>query len=104
MECMFGMDELQLQIGGHQVTDQEMEALVEGYLLIYCAAYLCKIAPAFSQHVDEDDPTIDEAMDDEEYKDDVDEANVFIVFDRGDDKALRPQEVILPFYFALLEH
>ncbi|TMW87778.1 hypothetical protein EJD97_019496 [Solanum chilense] len=63
MTHMFGMTELQLQSGGLLVTDEEMKAFAERY------------------------PLIDnEAMDDDEDDDAVDEANVLMVFNCGDDK------------------
>ncbi|KAG5614945.1 hypothetical protein H5410_014769 [Solanum commersonii] len=40
MACRFGMTELQLRIGGHLVTDEDMETLADCYLLIERAANL----------------------------------------------------------------
>lgn len=48
---------------------------------------MCKTGLAFSESVDDDEPTADEAMDDEEDEDIVDEANALMVFDRSDDEA-----------------
>ena len=42
---------------------------------------------AFSEPVDDYEPTIDKAMDNEEDDDIVDESNALVVFDRGDDEA-----------------
>ncbi|KAH0761116.1 hypothetical protein KY290_017189 [Solanum tuberosum] len=50
-------------------------------------AFLCKTGPAFVDPLDDDEPTVDEAMDDEEEAvDAVDEANALMVFDGGDDE------------------
>uniref|UniRef100_M1DI42 Uncharacterized protein n=1 Tax=Solanum tuberosum TaxID=4113 RepID=M1DI42_SOLTU len=66
MARMFGMVELQLQIGGRLVTDTEMETMAERYPLSKSAAVLCKIGPAFLEPLDDDKATADEAMDNEE--------------------------------------
>ncbi|KAH0764788.1 hypothetical protein KY285_000659 [Solanum tuberosum] len=87
MARMFGMAELHLRIGGCPVPDEEIETLADGYPLIESAAFLCRSSPTFLEPLDNDEATADEAMEDKE--DDVvdEEANVLMVFDRGDDKA-----------------
>ncbi|KAH0729564.1 hypothetical protein KY290_000694 [Solanum tuberosum] len=57
---MFGMAELQLQIGGRQVTEDEMATLAERYLLMDSAMYMCRMGPAFQEPIDDDDATSDE--------------------------------------------
>ncbi|KAG5584671.1 hypothetical protein H5410_045105 [Solanum commersonii] len=69
MARMFGIEELQLWIGGRSITDEEMENLVDCYSLIECAAFFCMIGPAFLEPLDDDEATADEDMED----DDVDE-------------------------------
>ncbi|KAH0644731.1 hypothetical protein KY284_032615 [Solanum tuberosum] len=87
MARMFGMAELQLRIGGHPVTDEEMETLADRYLLIESAAFLCRSGPAFMETLDDDEVTADEAMDDEEDDAGDEEVNALMVFDGGDDEA-----------------
>ncbi|KAH0725397.1 hypothetical protein KY284_001262 [Solanum tuberosum] len=88
MARMFGMAKLQLSIGGHSVTDDEMETLVDRYPLIDSTAFLCKSGPAFLEPLDDDEATADEAMDDDEEGAIVDgEANALIMFDGGDNEA-----------------
>lgn len=79
IECIYCMAELQLRIWGHPITDAEMEALVERYLLIDSAAFLCKTSPAFSEHVDNDELMNIEAMNDKKDEDVVEEFNAFSV-------------------------
>uniref|UniRef100_M1D8E9 Uncharacterized protein n=1 Tax=Solanum tuberosum TaxID=4113 RepID=M1D8E9_SOLTU len=87
MVRMFGMAELQLRIGGHPVTDAEMETMAERYPLTESAAFLCRTGPAFLEPLDNNEATADEAMDDED-DDVVDaEANALMVFDHDDDQA-----------------
>uniref|UniRef100_M1DXM9 Putative plant transposon protein domain-containing protein n=1 Tax=Solanum tuberosum TaxID=4113 RepID=M1DXM9_SOLTU len=87
MTRMFGMAELQLRIGDRHVTNDEMETMTERYPLTESAAFLCKTGPAFLEHLDDDEATVNEAMDDEE--DDVvdGEENALMVFDGSDDEA-----------------
>ncbi|KAH0661654.1 hypothetical protein KY284_026585 [Solanum tuberosum] len=87
MARMFSMADLQLWIGGRPIIDDEMETMAERYPLTESAAFLCRTGPAFLEPLDDDEATIDEAMNDEE--DDVvgEEANALMVFDRGDDEA-----------------
>ena len=99
---MFGMAELQQRIGGRSVSDDAMEALPECYPLIYSAAFLCNTSPAFSEIVDDDEPTSYQAMGEEEENNALDEANALMMFDRGDDESQRPQGVFLPFYIDFL--
>ncbi|KAG5607032.1 hypothetical protein H5410_028524 [Solanum commersonii] len=66
MTRMFGMAKLQLRIGGRPVTDAEMETMAERYPLTESAAFLCRTGPAFLEPLDNDNATIDEAMDDED--------------------------------------
>ncbi|KAH0644669.1 hypothetical protein KY284_032553 [Solanum tuberosum] len=87
MARMFGMPELQLRIGGHHVTDAEMETMAECYPLTESATFLCRTGPAFLEPLDDDEATADEAMDDEEDDDVDEEANALMVFDHGDDEA-----------------
>ncbi|KAH0754631.1 hypothetical protein KY290_024901 [Solanum tuberosum] len=88
MARIFGMIELQLQIGGRLVTDDEMETLADRYPLIDSATFLCKSGSAFLEPLDDDEDTADEAMDDDEEGAAVDgEANALMVFDGGDDEA-----------------
>ncbi|KAH0669888.1 hypothetical protein KY285_024024 [Solanum tuberosum] len=88
MARMFGMAELQLRIRGHPVTDAEMETMVELYPLTESAAFLCRTGPAFLEPLDDDEATVDEAMDDDEADDAVDdEANALMVFDHDDGAA-----------------
>ncbi|KAG5592453.1 hypothetical protein H5410_042967 [Solanum commersonii] len=82
MARMFGMAELQLQIGGRSVTDDEMETLADYYPLIDSAVFLCKSGPAFMEPLDDDDATTDEEMDDDDDDDNddkVDEANALMI-------------------------
>jgi len=44
---MFGMAELQLQIGGHPITDVEIEELAECYPLTNSAMYMCRMVLDF---------------------------------------------------------
>ncbi|KAK4717796.1 hypothetical protein R3W88_016134 [Solanum pinnatisectum] len=87
MTRMFGMEKLQLRIGGRLVTDDEIETLADRYPLIESAAFLCRSGYAFLEPLDDDEATADEAMNDEE--DDVvdEEANALMVFDGGDDQS-----------------
>lgn len=87
MERMFGMAKLKLRIWFLLVTDDEMKALVERYPLIDSATFLCKTDPTFLEHVDDDEPIADKAMDFEEYDDDVDKENSLMVFDHDNDEA-----------------
>ncbi|XP_049372496.1 uncharacterized protein LOC125837407 [Solanum verrucosum] len=87
MARMFSMVELQLQIGGYLVIDDEMETMGERYPLIESVAFLCKTSPAFLEPMDDDEASADEAMDDEEEDVVDDKATALMVFDRGDDKA-----------------
>ncbi|KAH0636546.1 hypothetical protein KY290_036970 [Solanum tuberosum] len=83
MAIMFGMAELQLQIGGHPVTDEEIETLADRYPLTESAAFLCRSGPAFMEPLDDDEVTADVAMDDAGDE----EANALMVFNGGDDEA-----------------
>ncbi|KAH0658002.1 hypothetical protein KY289_026750 [Solanum tuberosum] len=86
MDHMFGMEELQLRIGGHPITEAEMETLAYHYPLTDSAAFLCRIGPAFQEPLDDDEATADEGMDDDEDDDGVnDDANALMVFDGGRD-------------------
>ncbi|KAH0763513.1 hypothetical protein KY290_019586 [Solanum tuberosum] len=87
MARMFWMAKLQLRIGGRPVTDAEMETMAERYPLTESASFLCRTGPAFLEPLDDNEATVDKAMDDEE--DDVvdEEANALMVFDHGDDEA-----------------
>uniref|UniRef100_M1E149 Putative plant transposon protein domain-containing protein n=1 Tax=Solanum tuberosum TaxID=4113 RepID=M1E149_SOLTU len=87
MARMFGMEELHLQIGGHPVTDAEMETMAERYPLTESASFLCRTGPAFLEPLDDDEAIADEAMDDEEDNAVDEEANALMVFDHGDDEA-----------------
>ncbi|KAG5584924.1 hypothetical protein H5410_045358 [Solanum commersonii] len=62
MARMFVMEELQLRIGGHPVTDNEMETLAERYPLTENAAYLYRVGSAFQEPPDDDMATADEEM------------------------------------------
>lgn len=84
---MFGMAELKLRIVGHLVCDNEIEALGEHYHLIDSATFQFKIGPAFLEPFDDNEPTTDVAMDENEEHENLDEANDLIVFDHGDDEA-----------------
>ncbi|KAG5585561.1 hypothetical protein H5410_045995 [Solanum commersonii] len=66
MARMFGMAELQLRIGGRPITDAEIDTMAERYPLTESAAFLCRTGPTFLEPLDDDEPTADEAMDDEE--------------------------------------
>lgn len=55
--------------------------------MIDSVAFLCRNGPAYSNSVDDDEPTADEAMDYEEDDDAGDEANALIVFDQGGGEA-----------------
>ncbi|KAH0724926.1 hypothetical protein KY284_000791 [Solanum tuberosum] len=59
MGCMFGMDELQLWIGGRPVTEDEMATLAERYPLTDSTIYMCRMGPVFQEPVDGDDSTTD---------------------------------------------
>ncbi|KAH0761708.1 hypothetical protein KY290_017781 [Solanum tuberosum] len=88
MDRIFGMAELQLQIGGRPVTDVEMETIVDRYPLTESAAALCRTGPAFLEPLDDDEATANEALDDDEEDDaDEEEANALMVFDGSDDEA-----------------
>uniref|UniRef100_M1DUF4 Uncharacterized protein n=1 Tax=Solanum tuberosum TaxID=4113 RepID=M1DUF4_SOLTU len=69
MGRMFGMVELQLRIGGRQVTEDEMATLVEPYPLTDSAMYMCRMGPAFQEPIDDD------ATDDEEDGSEEDESD-----------------------------
>lgn len=73
-----------MRIGGRLITYDAKEALVESYPLIYSAAYLYKTGLAFLEPVD-NEPTADEAMDDDRENDAFDEVNALMTLDRGDD-------------------
>uniref|UniRef100_M1DZQ9 Uncharacterized protein n=1 Tax=Solanum tuberosum TaxID=4113 RepID=M1DZQ9_SOLTU len=86
MARMFGMAKLQLQIGGRPVTNEEMETLADQYPLFESATFLYRSGPTFLEPLDDDEATVDKAMDDE--NDVVDEeANALMVFYSGDDEA-----------------
>ncbi|KAH0679451.1 hypothetical protein KY284_020536 [Solanum tuberosum] len=57
---MFGMAKLQLRIGGHPVTEDEIETLVECYLLMDRAMYMCWMGSTFQEPIDDDDATANE--------------------------------------------
>ncbi|KAH0632964.1 hypothetical protein KY284_035750 [Solanum tuberosum] len=57
---MYGMTELQLPIGGHSVTEDEMATLAERYHLTDSAMYMCWMGPTFQEPIDDDDATADE--------------------------------------------
>uniref|UniRef100_M1DVS2 Uncharacterized protein n=1 Tax=Solanum tuberosum TaxID=4113 RepID=M1DVS2_SOLTU len=61
-----------MRIGGHPVTDEEIETMEKRYPLTETAMFLCRTAHTFLKHLDDDEATVDEAMDDDE-DDDVDE-------------------------------
>ena len=86
MSHMFGMAELLLRICGRPVTNDKIEALTNHYRLVDSVTSICKTGLAFSEHMDDDEPSSDEAMDDVEEDDPVDEVNALMVFDCGDDE------------------
>uniref|UniRef100_M1DRW3 Uncharacterized protein n=1 Tax=Solanum tuberosum TaxID=4113 RepID=M1DRW3_SOLTU len=47
MGSMYVMDELQLRIGGHLMTEDEMAMLVERYPLMDNSMYICRLGPTF---------------------------------------------------------
>uniref|UniRef100_M1DE04 Uncharacterized protein n=1 Tax=Solanum tuberosum TaxID=4113 RepID=M1DE04_SOLTU len=59
MVRMFGMAELQLRIGGHPVTDSEMESMAERYPLTESAAFLCRTGPVILEPLDDEEATVD---------------------------------------------
>ncbi|KAH0649990.1 hypothetical protein KY284_029902 [Solanum tuberosum] len=59
MGRMFGMTELQLWIGGRQVTEDEILTLTKRYPLMDSAMYMCWMGPAFQEPIDNDDATAD---------------------------------------------
>ncbi|KAG5599453.1 hypothetical protein H5410_030823 [Solanum commersonii] len=71
MARMFGMVELQLWIGGRSVTYDEMETLLDLYLLTESATFQCRTGPAFLEPLDDDKATLDEEMNEDD--DDVHE-------------------------------
>ncbi|KAG5567918.1 hypothetical protein H5410_065066, partial [Solanum commersonii] len=81
MARMFGMAELQLQIGGRPITNGEMETLADHYPLIESATFMCRSGPAFLEPLDDDVATADEAMNDEEDDAVDEEVNALMVFD-----------------------
>ncbi|KAG5606520.1 hypothetical protein H5410_028012 [Solanum commersonii] len=66
MARMFGKAELQLRIRGRPITDAKMETMAERYPLSESAAFLCKIGPTFLEPLDDDEATVNEAIDDED--------------------------------------
>lgn len=87
MSHMFGMAKLLLRICGRPVISDKIEALADHYRLVDSATSMCKTGLAFSEHMDDDEPTTDEAMEDVEDDDLVDELNALMVFDCGDNEA-----------------
>ncbi|KAG5590000.1 hypothetical protein H5410_040514 [Solanum commersonii] len=79
MARMFDMAELQLQIRGRSVIDEEMENLADRYLLTKSAASLYRIGPAFLEPLDDDEATADEVMEDEEDDVNDEKANALMV-------------------------
>ncbi|KAH0658257.1 hypothetical protein KY289_027005 [Solanum tuberosum] len=70
------------------ITDEEMETLADPYSLIENVACLCRSGPAFLKPLDDDEPIVDEAMDDEEEAADATyEVHALMVFDGSDDEA-----------------
>ncbi|KAG5576259.1 hypothetical protein H5410_056393 [Solanum commersonii] len=66
------MAELQLRIGGHLVTEDEMAKLAECYPLTDSSMYMCWMGPTFQEPIDDDDVTTDvEDGTDEDMSDDV---------------------------------
>ncbi|KAG5585418.1 hypothetical protein H5410_045852 [Solanum commersonii] len=57
---MYGVTELQLSIGGHSVTEDEMATLAEHYPLTDSAMYMCWMGPTFQEPIDDDDTIADE--------------------------------------------
>ncbi|KAG5629970.1 hypothetical protein H5410_001687 [Solanum commersonii] len=60
MGRMFGIDMLQLRIGGRLVTKNKMATLAEHYPLTDSVIYMCQMGPAFQEPIDGDDSTADE--------------------------------------------
>ncbi|KAG5595767.1 hypothetical protein H5410_036999 [Solanum commersonii] len=60
MRRMYGMAELQLRIGSHSVTEDELETLAERYLLTDSVMYMCWIGLVFQEPIDDYDATTDE--------------------------------------------
>ncbi|KAH0712175.1 hypothetical protein KY289_008134 [Solanum tuberosum] len=86
MARVFGIEELQLRIGGRPVTDEEMVTLVDRYPLTESANFLCGTGPTFLEPLDDDEATTDEAMDEDDDDDAVnEEVNALMVIDGGDD-------------------
>uniref|UniRef100_M1C437 Uncharacterized protein n=1 Tax=Solanum tuberosum TaxID=4113 RepID=M1C437_SOLTU len=66
MARMFGMAELQLRIGGRPVTDGQKETMAERYPLTESTTFLCRTGPTLLEPLDDDEATVDEAMNGEE--------------------------------------
>ncbi|KAH0636304.1 hypothetical protein KY290_036732 [Solanum tuberosum] len=71
MGRMYGMAELQLQIGGRSVTKEDMATLTKCYPLTDSAIFMCRMGPAFQEPIDDDDATEDE--DDKSEEDETDD-------------------------------
>ncbi|KAG5611149.1 hypothetical protein H5410_022430 [Solanum commersonii] len=66
------MAKLQMRIGGHPVTKEEIETLSECYLLKDGTMYMCRMGPTFQEPIDDDNATADEEEGSEEdHSDDV---------------------------------
>jgi hypothetical protein len=79
MGRMFGMAELQLQIGGRPVTANEMVELADRYPLTDSAMRMCRIGPDFQEPLDDDEPTVEEAGDDEDEEEPDDTATTALM-------------------------
>lgn len=100
MGHMFGMVELQLQISGRPVTEEEMDTLADLYLLTDNTIYMCWMGPTLQEPIDDDDTTTDD-------EDDLDKDSLNVTggeFGTSDDEAQRLEGVFLSLYFALIVH
>uniref|UniRef100_M1DNN6 Uncharacterized protein n=1 Tax=Solanum tuberosum TaxID=4113 RepID=M1DNN6_SOLTU len=67
---MFGMAELQQQIGGYPVAENKMGTLAKHCPLKNSTMYMCQMGPAFQEPIDDDDDTADEEDDSKENESD----------------------------------
>ena len=80
MGRLYGMTQLQLRIGGRPATQDELTALEVRYPMTESAMFMCREGPAFQEPLDDDEPTIEEVMDD-----DVDDtATALMAVDTGE--------------------
>ena len=66
MGRMFGIEELQLCIGGRPVTKEEMDTLVDP--LTDSVMHMCRMGPAFQEPINDDDTDEDDGLAEDKFE------------------------------------